>query len=120
MIPKGVAIGPGATPRPVEIHRDDFGGSILAVTCGRVTLLLRGRYSSSQYKFVCDLATSFPSLWKMSNDLAVASQIHDDEDLVFVSKLFARADPAPMGGNCHCQPRRGYPQAADLGGCAPG
>jgi hypothetical protein len=93
---------------------------MLAVTYGRVTPLSRARYSSSQYKFVCDLARSFPSLWKMSSDLAVTSQIEDDEDLVSVSKLFARVVPAPMGGNCHCQPRRGYPQAADLGGCAPG
>jgi hypothetical protein len=42
---------------------------------------------------------------------------NDDDDLASVSELFATADPAP--NNYHCHSRRGYPQAADLGGCAP-
>jgi hypothetical protein len=43
----------------------------------------------------------------MSNDLAVASQINDDDDLVSVSELFARADPAPTAATAPATPAAG-------------
>ena len=93
-------------------------GKAPAIPTYPVTLLWYPRMETTSPKSYGGYAWAEESLLRGGTFPAIIS--HDDDGRVAMSELFATVDPVPHGSSRHCHPAGGYPQAADLGGCAPG